>query len=313
VRALDIAIGAGLMLTGLKVTSDLAVREYEDIALEETEPEGSIAWIGGARVHYLDYGSGPPLVLLHGLGASTYSFRHNLPELARHFRVLALDLPGYGFSSRNVPDMSITAQAHYLSGFLDHLGLQRVAIAGHSMGGSVAQRLAVMAPERVERLVLLASTTDEFMSRGAFASAVMAPFIPVFVTAVLHNPQVREMWVRRAVHDPEYLTPEIRAAYSAPGHIIGHVAAFQRLMIDRLRDQPLDLSRIAAPALIVWGETDRVVSLSHGRRLEASIRGSRLVIVPRAGHWVPEEQPEAVNGLIRDFLLGSHDQGETET
>jgi pimeloyl-ACP methyl ester carboxylesterase len=312
VRALDWGVGAGLLLVSLKVTSDLAVREYEDVALEETEPEGSAVWVNGARIHYHELGQGQPLLLLHGLGASTYSFRHNLPELSRHFRVIAMDLPGYGLSSRAVPDLSLTAQTQYVTGFLDHLGLERITVVGHSMGGSVAQRLAVTAPDRVERLVLLASTTDEFMLRGAFASAVMAPFIPVFVTAVLHNPQVREMWVRRAVHDPDHLTPEIRAAYAAPGHIIGHVAAFQRLMIDRMRDQPLDLGRIAAPALIVWGETDRIVSLAHGRQLEASIRGSRLVVVPRAGHWVPEEQPVAVNGLIRDFVLDASREGASE-
>ncbi len=301
-RKIHIALGAGALVLGAKLAGDLAVRRHEDLKLEDTLPSGRIAWLNGLRIHYLDQGSGPPLVFLHGLGASNYSFRHNLPELARTFRVIVPDLPGYGLSSRDVPDLSMTAQTLYLAAFLDQLGIERATLAGHSMGGSIAQRFAVMFPHRVDGLILIASTTDEFMRRGAIASSLLAPFIPVFIATVMLNPVLRERWVRQMVHDPAYLTTEIRANYAAPGHIIGHVAAYQRLMLDRARDEPIDLASIRAKALIVWGESDRVVSIDHGRLLDRAIPDSRMAVVPQAGHWVPEEQPGAVNALIAGFL-----------
>ncbi len=303
-RRSHLLIGTGALIGGAKLAGDLGVRNYEDVDLEATAAIGSLAWLDNVRVHYLDQGSGPPLVLLHGLGSSTYSFRHNLPALSSRFRVVAPDMPGYGLSSRDVPDLSLTAQARYLASFLDQLGIERASIAGHSMGGSVAQRFALMWPDRVDRLVLIASTTDEYMLRGAWASFMMAPFVPFFVTAVMHNPVLREQWVRRAVHDSSYLTPEIRANYAQPGHIIGHVAAYQRLMLHRRRDLPIDVSAIKAPTLILWGDTDRVVSLDHGRRL-AAIPDSRLELISKAGHWVQEERAEEVNALISGFLTAS--------
>ncbi|HXH22887.1 MAG TPA: alpha/beta fold hydrolase [Dehalococcoidia bacterium] len=294
-------IGAGL--AAAKLGGDLEARRYEYVDLEATKPPGHLAHVPGVgRIHYLDQGEGPAVVLLHGLGASTYSFRLNLPEIARGRRVIAVDLPGHGFTSRDVADLSLTAQAGYLASLLDLLSLERVALVGHSMGGSIAQRFAVAYPERVARLVLIASTTDDFMLRAAGASPWLAPFVPAFVAAVLHNHPVRRRWLSRAVYDPAYLTPEVIAAYEAPGHIRGHTRAYQRLMRDRRRDARIDLGRIRAPTLIIWGDTDRIVSLRHGETLARGISGSRLVVLPRTGHLVPEEQAEAVNRLLTDFL-----------
>jgi pimeloyl-ACP methyl ester carboxylesterase len=239
--------------------------------------------------------------LLHGLGASAYSFRLNRPELSQSFRVVTIELAGHGYSDRSAPDLSMTAQADYVAGLLDQVGIESAIFIGHSLGGSVAQRVAAARPEKVAGLVLIASTTDEFMGRAAWAGPALSAFIPTFLTAVLHNHVVRPHWHRLAVYDPAYLTPDVTAAYAAPGHVRGHAAAYQQLMRDRRRDARLDLGRIVAPTLIVWGDTDRIVRIGHGRRLERGIAGSRLVVVPRAGHWLPEERPDVVNAMIGDF------------
>lgn len=301
-KATLLLAGAGATLAAAKIASDLSVRNYEDVSLQETVPPGKIAWVEGIRIHYDDAGSGPALVLLHGLGASIFSLRKNIPDLARSFRVIAPDMPGYGLSSREASDLSLTAQSLYLEALLDQIDVHRVSIVGHSMGGSVAQRFALRRPDRVERLVLIASTTDGFMRSASWASRLLRPFIPLFVTLVLHGAAGRRLWSRAAVYDQSYLTPEILAGYAAPGHIRGHTSAYQRLMVDRAKDKAIDASQIRAPTLLVWGERDRIVSIEQGRRLHDAIRGSRLVVVPRAGHWVMEEQPESVNRLIRDFL-----------
>jgi pimeloyl-ACP methyl ester carboxylesterase len=131
---------------------------------------------------------------------------------------------------------------------------------------------------------------------------VLAPFIPAFVSTVLHTQPGRRRWLGRAVYDRAYLTAEIIAGYEAPGHIRGHTRGFQRLMRDRCRDEPIDPGRIEVPALIIWGDSDRVVSIRHGERLAAAIPESRLVVVPQAGHLVQEEKADAVNELLLEFL-----------
>ncbi len=293
---------AGLAVVALKFGGDLAVRLYEDLDIEETVPEGRLAVVNGVRVHYLDQGNGPALVLIHGLGASTFAFRLNVEELSKHFRVIVPDMPGYGLSGRDTPDMSLTAQAGYLAGLLDELGIVRASIAGHSMGGSVALRFAARFPGRTERLVLIGSTTDEYMARGGRFSAIARQFLPAFTTLVLRNRFARERYLRAAVYDPALLTPEVRAGYAAPGHVRGHTRAYQRLILDRVRDAPVDLASVCSPALLLWGDTDRVVGIENAHALASSLPHARLVVLPNTGHLAPEEQPAALNQLILEFL-----------
>src|SRR5581483_10440425 len=240
-RPLALAAGACACLAAVKLAADRAVRSYEDLPFERTVPLGRTATVDGLRLHYLDEGAGPAIVLLHGLGASTFAFRHNVPALACRFRVVAVDLPGHGLSGRDAPDLSLSAQARYVSGLLDQLGIERAVVVGHSMGGGVAQRIAIAQPGRVAGLVLIASTTDRFFKRAAAASPLLRHLVPVFATAVLHNRFVRPLWSRAAVFDPAHLAPEVIAGYAAPGHVRGSVAAYQRLMRDRGRDADADL------------------------------------------------------------------------
>jgi pimeloyl-ACP methyl ester carboxylesterase len=121
--------------------------------------------VDGVPIHYVEAGQGKAVLLIHGLGASTFSFRHTIPELAQRYRVIALDLKGFGYSARPQSDYSLTAQAALVRQVMDRLGVERAAVVGHSMGGAVAMRLALGYPERVSRLVLVASATDRELRR----------------------------------------------------------------------------------------------------------------------------------------------------
>jgi pimeloyl-ACP methyl ester carboxylesterase len=311
VRVRSLLLGAASGLALAKVAGDAALRRYETINQTPSLGPGKHAKVLGADVHYVEAGEGPALLLIHGLGASTFSYRKNIAALGRRFRTVALDLPGFGFSTRSVPGLSLTAQARYVAAFLDALGIENASLAGHSMGGTVVQRFALNCPERVERLVLIDSTTDAQMRSAAWLSRPAKALLPAFVSFVLHFKPVRLRWLGAAVYDRSYLTPEVLSGYAAPGRVRGNVAAFQRLLIDRTRDAPIDASRIRAPTLILWGEADRIVRPAVGQRLHEEIPGSQLIIVPKAGHWVPEEQPEAVNHSLIEFLTAQDDPRET--
>jgi pimeloyl-ACP methyl ester carboxylesterase len=292
---------AGAFLITAHLAGEQLVRRHETGG---GDGPGKLLEVDGQRIHYVEAGAGPPVVLLHGLGASTFCFRRTIPALAAHFQVFAIDLPGYGFSSRDAPDQSLTAQTAYVLRFLDALGLDKVSLVGHSMGGSVAQRVAVAAPGRVDRLVLADATSDALLRRGLGVSRLLDPLLPPLFATVFYLPPLRRRWLALACYDDAYLTPDVLAGYGAPSRVPGHVRAYRRFFRDRARDALLDPSLIRQPTLLVWGEADRVTPPAIGRRLADQIEGSRLVVIPRAGHWAPEERPDIVNPLLVQFLKG---------
>jgi pimeloyl-ACP methyl ester carboxylesterase len=288
-------------LAAIKLAGDVAVRDYERVDLDDLTAPGKVVLVDGQPFHVLEEGSGPALVLIHGLGDSIAAWRKNIPVLARDFRVVAVDLPAHGLSTRSAPDLSLAAQTRYVKQVLDQLGVDRATVVGHSMGGSVAQRLAAWWPDLVDRLVLISSTTDKYMRRLGWASPLMAAYIPAFVTVVLHNNFMRRLQLKFILADASQVTPETVRELSSPGRIRGQARSYKQLMIDRNRDRAVDLEAIKAPTLIIWGDRDRLVSVRNGKLLAAAIADAKLVVIRDAGHLVPEEQPEALNRLITDF------------
>jgi pimeloyl-ACP methyl ester carboxylesterase len=279
------------------------VRRWEDLELAEVEKPGRLIRVGDVELHYVDAGEGPALLLLHGIGASTFSFRRLIPHLAAHFRVLALDMKGFGFSERTaVGDYSLLAHARLARDFLDAVGIEQAFVLGHSLGGAVAMHLAVVFPERVRRLVLVSSASDRETRRGIRGARLLRPFLPVVAAFTLRNRWFRRMSLRSACYDPAYVTPEVMEGYLAPTHIRGHLRSLGNLLVDRRNDPPLDPSTIRQPTLIIWGEGDRWLPPSRGRQLQGLIPDSRLLIIERAGHLVPEEQPDEAAHAIIDFL-----------
>src|SRR3990172_12332306 len=151
---------AGAALAGYAAYAWYAQRRFEDLEPESAGAPGMFVDIDGVRVHYVEAGRGDPVVLIHGWNGSTFSYRHTIPELAQNHRVVALDLLGFGYSGRPArADYSVTAQVRLVAGLMDRLDIPSAVVAGHSMGGGIAMRLALSHPERVERLVLVDSVS----------------------------------------------------------------------------------------------------------------------------------------------------------
>lgn len=258
-------------------------------------------------------GNGPPVVLLHGLGGSSYSWRHVTGPAAGPLggrTRLALDLPGFGphglpgGASAPLPEAERDAAglAAAVAAFIRQRGLVDPIVAGHSMGGSVALRLAELAAQpgagfRIDRLILLAPVA--FTPNGqAFTGALEAPDAKARARGIL----------AAAYADPSAITQEQVDRYAA-GLSTAHLPVFlaHALTLPRIEAPPPRFPAITAETLVVWGDEDRILPPGGGAggpaaRLVAALPNARLVRIPRCGHIPQEEKPLETNAAIAAFL-----------
>lgn len=253
-------------------------------------------------------GQGPTLLLLHGLGASSFSWRHNLTPLARHFQVLAVDLPGHGRSPAPLSaDYRQEALARGIMDFLDRRGIRQAAVAGNSLGGGLAMLLARDYPERVHALILLAP--------GVALKRVPWLFYPLrlpglgLMAAALLGPWIIPLALRLAYHRPQLITPEVVAGYAGPYRDLRRRLALRRIC-RQLQVPPFSviealLTKIHQPTAIVWGEQDRILPVAQAAWLQARLPQAELHLLPEIGHAPQEEAWGAVNKIIIAFLTRS--------
>ena len=264
------------------------------------------AEIEGARTRYFLAGEGPPLTIVHGLGGAAVNFTKLAPLLARRRRVLIPDLPGHGLSDPFAHVDGLSSYSRHVQALAEHEGMLPGAVLGYSMGGVVALRLAVEAPEAVKALALVAP--------AGIVSTTRRAEIWLAVTAVLRPAQVmtrfRGTFARRprlrwlpfglwGAANPPALDPEAVLGFLLGPSQHTDVGSAARAM---LGDDPRpDLDRVRCRTILVWGARDRLVPLADGfeyaRRLRAPIR-----TLPASGHLVVGELAEACAGILEDFL-----------
>ena len=258
--------------------------------------------VDGARIRYIDAGRGPPVVLLHGLGASMYAWRKNVGAMAAAgFRVIAFDNRGFGLSDKPAVPYDNAAYARLAIALLDSLGISDAVLVGHSMGGAIAAEVAIEYPQRVRGLVLVGSAGLGAREPLLFRVArwpVLGPAVLAFrgrgFTARL---------LKATYFDPSKVTESDVDQYYAPVAQPAYGRALRAVLrqfhFDGLKGR---LDKIEAPTVVLWGEEDRWVPLGLGRALAAGITRSAFVSVPHAGHSVQEEAPDEVNHLVIRFL-----------
>ncbi len=270
-------------------------------------PRGFVREVDGARLHYLDEGGGPALVLVHGFAGSTFSWRAVVPELAKEFRVVAVDLPGFGLSERR-RGAGYGHERHVdrLLALLDLLGIERAAFAGHSMGGAVVQRLAARAPGRAERLVLVGSVSagEELgIRRRKRAGRAVFGLIGLAATSPTVMYALGRRGLRQMVADPAFVTEEVVRGYIDPLLIPGTVRAVGEMAREHEAEPVVELGAVGAPALVVTGAQDVVVPPARAEELAGSLPGAQdAVVIERAGHLLAEERPDAFLRAVLPFL-----------
>jgi len=251
------------------------------------------------KIHYARAGTGPEvLLLLHGIGSQSLSFRHQLDGLSDAYAVIAWDAPGYGRSDDPVAPFSMADLADRAVELLDELEIDAAHVLGLSMGGVVAQLVYHRHPRRVRSLIL----ADTNPGGGAAPEPERSARVRQRLEA-LDRLGPRRMAEQRA---PHLVRPGAPAGLIAElASIMGEVrpAGFRSAAI-ALGNTNLTarLSSIGVPTLVIHGELDAIVPLETGRMLASSIPGAQLVIIPEAGHVSNQEQPAAFNSAVRDFL-----------
>jgi len=284
-----------------------------------TQPELRSLWSaiadGEVRLHFIDAngvktrvlesGEGPVLVLLHGIAGHLEAYHRNILPHAKHFRTLAVDMLGHGFTDKPDRDYEVIDYVEHLKDLLDALGAEKAYISGESLGGWVAARFAARYPERVERLVL--NTCG-----GLIADPAVMERLKTLSLNAVRNPD-REATRKRLqflMADPSIVTEDLVesrfAVYKAPGMI----RAMERQMC--LQDMEVrvrnlltedELAKITAPTLVLWTTHDPTAKVDVGERLHKMVRGSQFVVMQDCGHWPQYEDPEVFDKIHLDFLL----------
>ncbi|WP_460135652.1 acetoin dehydrogenase dihydrolipoyllysine-residue acetyltransferase subunit [Pseudomonas sp. S1_E04] len=259
---------------------------------EACGPSAQKVELGGRLLRYLDQGEGgTPLVLVHGFGGDLNNWLFNQPALAAERRVIALDLPGHGESGKHLHTGDAEELSQAVLALLDHLKLDRVHLAGHSMGGLVSLTLAGQAPGRVASLILIAS--------AGLGADINGDYLQGFTDAANRNalkPQLVQLF-----SDPALVTRQMLEDMLKFKRLEGVDLALRQLNAQLFEGgrQRLDLRNVVGqqPSLVIWGNDDAIIPAGHAQGLEAQVE-----ILPGQGHMVQLEAAERVNQLISAFL-----------
>ena len=265
-----------------------------------TDPGGRFLDVAGERVHIVERGSGQQVLLIHGFPSNASAFAGLMPLLEDHFAMVAVDMVGFGQSTRRIRrPLDGEAYADRLVGLLDALEMARPHVIGLSWGGSVAQRLAARYPERVDRLVLLAAVSAARvlpLSDANLVGLALAIRFPALGRAAVRR------FVMRASGDPGPADEALVRAYVDPLRQPGTLSVLRRFVRDTAATPPIDLAAVRAPTLVVVPLADRVVPPGAGAEIAAAIPGARYVALPGVGHAVQFEARHQVAELIGEFL-----------
>lgn len=278
------------------------------------DPDSRFIYVNELNVHYKKRGEGQPVfILLHGFGASLFSWREVIDPLAVYGTVIAYDRPAFGLTERPLQwqgqnPYTPEAQTALVIGLMDQLGVKKAILVGNSAGGTIAMQTALTHPERVQALILVSPAV--YSGGGA----------PSWVRPLLKTPQMRRLgllFIRQiqtrgveliytAWHDPSRITPEILEGYQKPLRAENWDRALWELTLaSHESDLPERLTELNLPVLVVTGDDDRIVPTEQSIRLAQELPNAVLVVIPRCGHLPQEECPEPFLQAVAEFLQTS--------
>ncbi|TAH38249.1 MAG: alpha/beta hydrolase [Planctomycetota bacterium] len=274
--------------------------------------------VNGLRLHWVEAGDGPLLLLLHGFPDFWYSRKLQIPALAQSgFHVVAPDLRGYNLSEKpkGARSYRIEALVNDGLGLIEHFGAGQARLAGHDWGGAVAWALAAAHPERVARLAVLNSPHPAAMARELrrlrqlrrswYIFFFQLPWLPEAAIRWRGFARLRRLLRRDPVRPHAFTDEDIRLyveALAQPGALTASLNYYRAAVRGMFRRRPKGSSHVGVPALLIWGEQDRYLGLELTENMERWIPDLRVQRLPDASHWVHWDAPDEVNRYLLDFF-----------
>lgn len=309
-----------------------AVNLAQDVPAEELAgPDGQFIEVNGASLYVIDRGepTDPAVLLLHGFGGSTFTWRFTIdPLVEAGYRVVAFDRPPYGLADKDTDvEYGAAAYVEYTAGLMDALNIESATLIGHSAGGGVIASFALTYPERVDALVFVAGAVrvpgapqmmpegDEQGGRNAFsglfdiASQVNpeSPLARVLVRQLLTQDVLAEIFYAN-YYDQSLITPEVIEGYTQILRVEGWEGAFLKLLTEPVgdTDNTFDaLNTVEAPVLLVWGEQDAIVPIAVGEAMHAYLPESDWITYAETGHLPMEERIDTFNADLIEWLAAN--------
>ncbi|NMB80474.1 MAG: alpha/beta hydrolase [Ignavibacteria bacterium] len=266
----------------------------------------------GRKVAYADEGSGEVIIFIHGLGSYSPAWQKNISILKNNFRCIAIDLPGYGKSSKEVHSGSLEFYGDVILELMDKLNIKQATIAGHSMGGQIGIVMALKYPERVSKLILAAPAGFEEFTDGQrqwFRDVMTLDLVKLTSTQAIRSNLYSNFY--NVPEDAEFMITD-RIAMRGAKDFDNYCYTVIR-SVNGMVDRPVAhlLEKINQPTLILFGENDQLIpnpALNPGKTENiaksghAKINGSKLIMIPECGHFLQFEKPDVFNKAVLDFL-----------
>lgn len=278
--------------------------------MPEVELRG--AEVDGLTLHYVTEGRGPAVILVHGLGGFAESWRHNVAALARTSTVYAMDLPGFGRSSKPPARYRLGDAVRALHGFVQAMGLGRVAIVGHSMGGAVGLTYALTHPARVERLALVGALVPGSTYRPSTpyriaATPVLGELLALCACAPLYRAAIARCFHTPVAREVDYLVREgyaERTGAAAKAAYLATLRDVRKDLVDHAGDYRRALATLDVPTLLIHGRQDRVIPAGCCTDAADMIPRATVRWIDACGHFPQIEHAEVVNTWLTEFVAG---------
>ena len=262
--------------------------------------------VAGHRMRYLVGGSGPPLVFIHGLMGYSFSWSEILPNLVQDFSVYAPDMLNLGFSDRADLPPDLEAVSRRMLEFMGAVGLTKAVVVGSSHGGAVALQMALSAPERVERLVLV-SPAHPWSEKARWQIRVFSTRLGAVLTKIM--PLAPSLWMaiglRRLYAESSRMMPGTVSGYSAPvgdPRTLSFLRGVAKSWNHDFEQLERSIVNIDVPVHLIWGACDRLVPFSSVEALKQNLRVASVDVMANCGHLPYEESPDEFVQLLRELL-----------
>ncbi|HEY9630090.1 MAG TPA: alpha/beta hydrolase [Coleofasciculaceae cyanobacterium] len=271
------------------------------------------------RLHCVMQGEGDLVILLHGFPEFWYSWRHQIPVLAQHFKVVVPDLRGYNDSDKPDSGYDLDTLSRDIRGLMENLGYLKAHVVGHDWGGAIAWHLAQKFPDALDRLAMLnapppqrfvqelASNLDQ-LRRSWYVLAFQVPALPEWLIRQNLRSFVKTLFQDQAIRKGAFTAQDTeiyQAALEKPGALSAMLSHYRQLLSPQVWLSNLGRSPapISAPTLVLWGEEDFFFSQKLTEGFENLVAAPlKLKFLPHCGHWVQQEAPQTVNRELLDFL-----------